>query len=76
MRTPNGRELECEMSANPFNRSGWRYMTKVPRGEKVVGMVLHKGIVLLATDQGLYRLAERRKGKFKLVPIEFQEPTC
>lgn len=61
------------MSANPFNKSGVRLVATVPGKEKVVAMTTHRNMVIVATPTCVYRLAPRRKGKFKLVPIEFQE---
>ena len=58
----------------PFNRSGIRYVAKIPKGEKIVDMVFAFGTtVFVATDCRVYRLAQRRKGHYKLIPVEFVE---
>lgn len=62
------------MSDNFFGRPGSRRLCKIPKGEKVVGMATALGTtVFVATDAGVYRLAQRRKGVYKLVPIPFVE---
>jgi len=63
------------MSDNFFSRPGSRRLCKVPKGEQVVAMTTMLGTtVFVATTAGVYRLAERRKGTYKLVPIPFVEP--
>lgn len=57
----------------PFNKNGLRRVAKVPYGESVIAMTSVCGIVVVATGSRVYRLAQRRKGQYALVPIKFQE---
>ena len=61
------------MSNTPFNSKGMRLIATVPNKEKVISMATFQGTIFLATGTRVYRLAERRKGQFKLVPIQFEE---
>lgn len=53
---------------DPFN-PGWKRIAKTPDGFDIVDMIEFKGHVFVATKQHIYRLAQRRKGHFALVPV-------
>ena len=46
-------------------------IAKTPDGMDIVSMINVNGYVFVATQRHIYRLAQRRKGHFALVPIRF-----
>lgn len=51
---------------------GYRFIAKTPKGEHIVSMTVLGDKLFVATSTGMYRLAQRRKGQFKLIPILFE----
>jgi hypothetical protein len=43
----------------PFNKNGFRYVAKVPDGERVAAMTIHQGTVIVAAGCKVYRLVRR-----------------
>ncbi len=56
---------------NLENIPGVKRLAKTPDGQDITGMVQWQGHVVVSTSQHIYRLAQRRKGKYVLVPIKF-----
>lgn len=53
---------------------GIRYCAKVPDKQNIASMIDFRGQLIVATEEGrLYRMAPRRKGHYKMVPIYFQK---
>lgn len=54
-------------------RPGTRFVTKLPRGQRCVGIIEFQGQVIVACDRAVYRLRNKT-----LAPIRFQvlPPKC
>ena len=49
------------------SESNIKYVTSLPKGEKIVGIVEHDGKIFIASSKGVYKLVE-----CILEPIEFK----
>jgi hypothetical protein len=52
---------------NVQTRSGYRFVTKLPRGSRCVAMIEYQGTVLVATEKAVFRLKNTT-----LIPLRFK----